>query len=439
MGEVIGRGGMSTVYRAVDTVLDRTVAVKVLLPALAEGDTSHVARFQREARAAGSLRHAAVVKIYDTGVDGESHYIVMEYVAGRRLDEVIRSKRLRTAEAARISAQVADAVAAAHAAGILHRDIKPANVMVDPAGDVKVLDFGIARTVKETTITQTTSAIGTASYMSPERVLGGPGDERSDIYAIGCLLYTLLTGRPPFTGDSAIAVMHQQVNAQPRPLAKAGARVPPGLDRLVTKMLAKDPAERPGTAAGVAGLLSLAAGAAPAALPATDPGAGSAAGVTAGAAPRVVPARPRSRRRRGLSVAALALAAAMVAAVVALVTPGGSAAKPAGRDLGITVARVDARIGRSQASAKVARQASAIPRLSGPASAGTPDPPSAVKGGTPAAPGPVTSPPQPPQPSSSGPGQRPGWAGPGHGRHLGWQKHGGQQVWGGDGGDGGGD
>src|SRR5205823_12079115 len=174
------------------------------------------------------------------------------------LDEVIQAGRLDPDEAARISGQVAEAVGAAHAAGILHRDIKPANVMIGPHGQVKVLDFGIARTVQDTTITQPAFAIGTAAYMPPERVQGQPGDERSDIYALGCLLYALLTGRPPFVADDAVAILHQQVHADPVPPGRAGARVPPGLERLVLAMLAKAPDDRPQSAAEVASLLSVA-------------------------------------------------------------------------------------------------------------------------------------------------------------------------------------
>ena len=258
---VIGRGGMSTVYRATDTTLDRPVAVKVLLQALAEEDPANVVRLQREARAAAALRHRSVVKIYDTGSDDGAHFIVMEYVAGTGLEAVIRERRLGAVEAARISADVAEALAAAHEAGVLHRDIKPANVIVTPDGGVKVLDFGIARTVQETTITQPAFAIGTAAYMPPERVEGRAGDERSDIYALGCLLYALLTGRPPFVADQAVAILHQHVHAEPVPLRRTGVRVPPGLERLLMRMLSKDPDDRPQSASEVAALLALAAGA----------------------------------------------------------------------------------------------------------------------------------------------------------------------------------
>jgi serine/threonine protein kinase len=254
---VIGQGGMSTVYRATDTTLDREVAVKVLLPALAESDPTHITRFEREARAVAALRHPAVVKIYDTGRDGETRFIVMEYVTGRGLNELLADGQpLAPDQAARIAAQVAGALAAAHAAGILHRDVKPANVMIGPGGEVKILDFGIARSRHDLTLTQPAFAIGTAAYMSPERVVGRAGDERSDIYSLGCLLYAMLTGRPPFLADDVLAVLHQQAHAPPVPPSQLGADIAPALEALVLAMLAKDPAARPQTASEVASRLA---------------------------------------------------------------------------------------------------------------------------------------------------------------------------------------
>lgn len=358
MQEVIGRGGMSTVYRATDTVLGRLVAVKVLLAVLAQDDPTNIIRFEREARAAAALRHRAVVKIYDTGTDAEAHYIVMEFVRGRGLEEVIRDRRLDVREAARISAQVAEAVAAAHAAGVLHRDIKPANVMVRADGTVKVLDFGIARTVEDTTITQPSFAIGTAAYMPPERVLGLAGDERSDIYALGCLVYALLTGRPPFVADQAVAILHQQVHADPMPPSRAGAQVSPGFDRLVMRMLAKDPADRPQSAAEVAGLLAAAAGASEATA--------ATAVVGAPAAERAV-----AWRRRRLPVAAALLATA--ALVVALATLGGGGGKPSGvSGSSVTLPRAASHHGGS-AVRQSTTQAGAG-QTTGPAASSTPAP-----------------------------------------------------------------
>lgn len=257
IGEMIGRGGMSTVHRAGDEVLHRDVAVKILLPALAEGDPEHVARFEREARAAAALHHPAVVKVYDTGRDRGTHFIVMEYVAGQSLDRILAAgPPLEPEVATRIASEVAAGLAAAHSAGILHRDVKPANVMLTPEGEAKVLDFGIARARQDPTLTQPTFAIGTAAYMSPERVLGRPGDERSDIYSLGCLLYAMLAGRPPFVAESTLSVLHQQVHAEPVPPTRLGAKIAPPLEALVMRMLAKEPGSRPQTAAEIAGRLA---------------------------------------------------------------------------------------------------------------------------------------------------------------------------------------
>jgi len=310
IGEVVGRGGMSTVYRARDETLHRDVAVKILLPSLAQGDPAHVARFAREARAAAALRHPAVVRIFDTGQDRGTHFIVMEYLAGQSLDRLLADGRaLEPDQAAGIASQVADALAAAHAAGILHRDVKPANVMIGPGGGVKVLDFGIARAGQDPTLTLPNFALGTAAYMSPERVTGGAGDERSDIYSLGCLLYAMLTGRPPFVGESTLSVLHQQVHDRPVPPRGMGAQIAAPLEAVVLSMLAKDPAERPQSASEVAGRLSSPGRAG--ALPATPP---------------PVIYRP-DRRRRLLAV--LALTAALALALV-LATSGGSGTKAPG-------------------------------------------------------------------------------------------------------------
>ena len=314
--EVIGRGGMSTVYRATDRVLGRTVAVKVLLPALADQDPTYAARFEREARAAAALAGSSLVTVYDTGVDEDGgRYIVMEYVSGRTLAEMLADGHpLEIAEAVRIGARVADALRAAHDAGILHRDIKPANVMVADDGTVKVLDFGIARRLDGATLTQTASVIGTAAYMAPERALGKPGDARADVYSLGCLLFAMLTGRAPFGGEVAAALLHQQVNAEPAPPSRLRAGVPAALDSLVLAMLAKAPKSRPQTAALVRDRLAELAG----------------VGAAATAPTRLM----RPRRRPFLAavladhrwrVAAMGVATALVALVaVALLAGGGS-------------------------------------------------------------------------------------------------------------------
>jgi eukaryotic-like serine/threonine-protein kinase len=253
--EVIGRGGMGVVYRAHDTVLDRVVAVKVL-PAEYASDLTLVERFTREARAAARLADPNIVAVFDTGIDGDVRYIVMELVLGVSLAQLLHERgALAVPEAVDIAAQVAAALAAAHAAGIVHRDIKPANIMVQPSGAVKVLDFGIAQARTDEALTRTTAVLGSAPYMAPEMAAGQPADERSDIYSLGCVLYEMLTGRPPFLAEVPAAVMHQHISAAPQPVRQLQPRVPPALDALLARMLAKRPADRPQQAAQLAGAL----------------------------------------------------------------------------------------------------------------------------------------------------------------------------------------
>jgi eukaryotic-like serine/threonine-protein kinase len=243
--DVIGRGGMGVVYRGRDRVLDRTVAVKVL-PALFAENPTLVERFEREARAAARLTHPNIVSVYDTGQDRTERYIVMEYVAGMSLAELLHERGpLPAREAVDLSAQIAEAMTAAHAAGIVHRDIKPANVMVLPSGEAKVLDFGIARATADAALTRTTMVLGSAPYIAPEVALGRSADARSDIYSLGCVLYEMLTRRPPFTGDLPAVVMSQHTSADPRPPHELTSGVPGGLEALVLQMLAKNPDDRP--------------------------------------------------------------------------------------------------------------------------------------------------------------------------------------------------
>ena len=250
--EVIGRGGMSTVYRGTDTSLDRVVAVKVALDPLVEESPIYLARFTQEAKSAASIGHPGVVTVYDAGADGPTRFIVMEFVPGKSLADILKEERpLEPARAADIAAQVADALAAAHAAGIIHRDIKPGNIMVEPNGSVKVLDFGIARAVDGHSLTQTATVLGTSAYMSPEQALGQPVDARSDIYSLGCVLYEMLTGQPPFVADVAAAVMHQHVRVAPKPAIERNPATRAALNTLVMEMLAKQPKDRPQTAAEV--------------------------------------------------------------------------------------------------------------------------------------------------------------------------------------------
>jgi hypothetical protein len=330
--EVLGRGGMGVVYRANDLVLHRTVAVKVLPAVLAQEQPTHVARFEREARAAASLMNPNVVAVFDTGIDEATRFIAMEYVNGASLAAILGDQApLAPDRALKIGEQVADALAAAHAAGLIHRDVKPANVMLDEDGSVKVLDFGIARGPDHTTLTQEQSVLGSAAYMAPEQARGERADERSDIYSLGCLLYAMLTGRPPFGGDSAAAVLHQQVNANVRPPRQTNRSVSPALDALVMAMLAKSPARRPQSAAQVRA--QLAALQAPAAVPPGRPAPARAPRV--GRAPTAVTrvlgdtavtraiAAIRPRRRAQLTVAAVA-GCVVLLALVLLLAGGGS-------------------------------------------------------------------------------------------------------------------
>jgi serine/threonine-protein kinase len=321
LAEVIGRGGMGTVYRAVDLVLGRSVAVKMLPGLLADQDPTSIARFEREARAAAALSHPAVVAVYDTGADETTRFMVMELISGRSLEAILRDEDpLDPDRAAGIAARVADALAAAHAAGIVHRDIKPANVMVAEDGSVRVLDFGIARVMDGTTITQNASVLGTAAYMSPEQALGKPADERSDIYSLGCVLYALLTGHPPFSGDGAAAILNQHANIAPPPLRAASGRVSPELNALVMEMLAKSPDDRPQSAAQVRDRLT-SPSASQSAIPAVTAATARVDQTTATRSLPRVAARPD--RRRLILAGALAVLV-LVIAVVALASGGGS-------------------------------------------------------------------------------------------------------------------
>ena len=246
LGGLLGRGGMADVRVGRDLRLGRTVAVKQLRSDLAS-DPTFQERFRREAQSAASLNHPAIVAVYDTGesLDKDGHvapYIVMEYVEGQTLRDVMRDgRKLLPERALDISADVLSALDYSHRSGIVHRDIKPANIMLTPSGQVKVMDFGIARAIADASsaMTQTAAVIGTAQYLSPEQARGETVDARSDIYSTGCLLYELLTGRPPFVGDSPVSVAYQHVREEARPPSSLNPDVSSSVDAIVAKSLAK--------------------------------------------------------------------------------------------------------------------------------------------------------------------------------------------------------
>ena len=242
----IGSGGMGQVWSAHDQVLGREVAVKV--QAL-HGDAGEMLeRFHREAQTAAALQHPNVVTIFDSGIDGSTAFLVMELLPGPDLATYLAGGRtLPEAEVVWLTTQIASGLAAAHRAGVVHRDIKPANLMFDAMGILKIVDFGIARLAQAASarLTATNTLIGSAPYLSPEQVEGRPGDKRSDIYALGCVMTTMLTGRPPFEGDHPLAVAHQHASSPPPRIADRRPGVSSPIDRLVSEMLSKAPEERP--------------------------------------------------------------------------------------------------------------------------------------------------------------------------------------------------
>ena len=263
LGELLGRGGMAEVRKGTDTRLGRVVAVKRLRTDLAS-DATFQARFRREAQSSASLNHPSIVAVYDTGEEWSEAgsgqegvaqpYIVMEYVAGRTLRDIIREgRKILPERALEISSGVLSALDYSHRAGIIHRDIKPGNVMLTPSGDVKVMDFGIARAISDasSTMTQTAAVVGTAQYLSPEQARGETVDSRSDVYSAGCLLYELLTGRPPFVGDSPVAVAYQHVREPAVPPSDHDTELPAEIDAIVMKSLAKRVEDRYQSAAAM--------------------------------------------------------------------------------------------------------------------------------------------------------------------------------------------
>ncbi|MBZ9644268.1 serine/threonine-protein kinase, partial [Streptomyces sp. PSKA30] len=245
----IGRGAMGEVWRAYDETLGRPVAVKLLLPQ--DSDPTATSRFRLEAQTAGRLHHPYVVGVLDFGTHDDRLFLVMELVDGDSLARVLADAGPQPADrVARIAAQAAAGLDAAHQQGIVHRDIKPANLLLDADGTLKIGDFGIARFLDDpaAALTATGQIVGTSLYLAPERALGQPAGPASDVYSLGCVLYQLLIGRPPFQADTAIAILHQHLDATPTPPRQLGADLPPAFESYLLGLLAKQPEHRPGAA-----------------------------------------------------------------------------------------------------------------------------------------------------------------------------------------------
>jgi beta-lactam-binding protein with PASTA domain/tRNA A-37 threonylcarbamoyl transferase component Bud32 len=322
---IIGRGGMAEVHAAHDETLDRAVAIKLLLPRFRD-DEEFVARFRREAQASASLNHPNIVAVYDTGQHEGLPFIVMELVRGRSLQEAMRSGGLTEERALEVVAETCGALQYAHDRGLIHRDVKPGNILLDDDGTVKVTDFGIARAIDAETVTQTAAVLGTAAYLSPEQAQGMTVDTRSDVYSLGVVLYEVLTGRPPFQGDSPVTVAYQHVQELPRPPRDWNDSISTAAEAIAVRAMAKNPTNRYASAAEMRDdLLRARAGervAAPAVLHAEETALLDAAVPTATRQVRT-PGAAKRRRTLGyvlLGLLTIAAAAAMVVYLGSLFT-----------------------------------------------------------------------------------------------------------------------
>ncbi len=327
----VATGGMGDVWRATDLVLGRQVAVKVLLPALVS-DPDFIARFRAEARMMAALRHPGVVQVFDCGEDelpdgGRADYLVMEFVEGEPLSRRIEAAgHLEVAETMSIVAQVAQALHAAHARGIVHRDVKPSNLLVQENGTVVLIDFGVARSTNVTSITSTNAVPGTALYMAPEQAAGRTVTGATDVYALGAVAYCCLTGSPPFTGDNPLQVAVRHLDDEPPELP---ADIPQPVRDLVARALAKDPAERFPSGAAMAAAARAAASESP--TSAVPVRLRNSAGTTdtKDDLPVVPPASPRRAGRRGTLVGALAVVLVALAALGATLAASRGLGEPA--------------------------------------------------------------------------------------------------------------